>query len=183
MILHVFWCSQLFSGVFSWVGTLMIQRNSMIPSYLMSPAIRWSAAIWWAPAIPWSPALRWSIESMDFNNQKVYGDIFISDGLAHSGNWQWIFQLSVVAKMFWNEQSSPLCSLGIMNIQRGPVCQRSHWFSPFDGIHRSKHRHETVIHRQKNKKIFITSINNFQMFPNKPHHFWTKHFAELYFLV
>ena len=69
-----------------------------------------------------------------------------------------------------------------MNIQRGPVCQRSRPFSPFDGIHRSKH--QTVSHwREKNEKILKTNIHHFQMFPNKLHQFWTKHIAELYFLV
>ena len=79
------------------VWTLMIQRNSMIPNYLMFPAIRWSLAIqwspaiWWAPAIRWSqaiwwsPAILWSIGSMDFDDQKVYGDTFISDGLVLKG--------------------------------------------------------------------------------------------------
>ena len=43
--------------------TLMVQRNSMIPSYLTIPGI------WW------------SIGSMDFDNPKVYGDTSISDGL------------------------------------------------------------------------------------------------------
>ena len=51
------------------VRALMIQRNSMIPSYLM------------IPAIPWSSAIRWSIGSMEFDNPKVYGDTSIADGL------------------------------------------------------------------------------------------------------
>ena len=53
------------------VWTLMVQRNSMIPSYLMIPGIRWS------PAIPWS------IGSIGFDNPKVYGDTSISDGLVY----------------------------------------------------------------------------------------------------
>ena len=32
-----------------------IQRNSMIPNYLMIPAIQWSPAIRWSTAIRWSP--------------------------------------------------------------------------------------------------------------------------------
>ena len=51
------------------------------PSYSMIPAIRWSPAIWWSQALRWSSAIRWSIGSMDFDNPKVYGDTFISDGL------------------------------------------------------------------------------------------------------
>ena len=51
------------------------------PTYSMIPAIRWSPAIWWSPAIHWSPVIRWSIGSVDFDNPKVYGDTFISDGL------------------------------------------------------------------------------------------------------
>ena len=47
----------------------------------MIPAIRWSPGIRWSPAIRWSPGIRWSIRSMDFENWKVYGDTFISDGL------------------------------------------------------------------------------------------------------
>ena len=61
------------------VWTLKIQRNPMIPNYLMIPA----AAIRWSPGIRWSPAIRWSIRSMDFDNRKVYGDTSISDGLVH----------------------------------------------------------------------------------------------------
>ena len=53
------------------VRTLKIQRNPMIPNYLMIPA----AAIWW------SPDIRWSIRCMDFDNPKVYGDTSITDGL------------------------------------------------------------------------------------------------------
>ena len=53
------------------VWTLMIQRNPMIPNYSMIPAIRWS------------PAIQWSIESMDFDNPKVYGDTSITDGLVY----------------------------------------------------------------------------------------------------
>ena len=53
------------------VWTLIIQRNPMIPNYSMIPAIRWS------------PAIQWSIESMDFDNQKVYGDTSITDGLVY----------------------------------------------------------------------------------------------------
>ena len=59
------------------VWTLKIQRNPMIPIYSMIPA----AAIWWSPGIQWSPAIRLSIRSMDFDNQKVYGDTSITDGL------------------------------------------------------------------------------------------------------
>ena len=59
------------------VCTLMVQRNLMIPSYLIIPCIRCSPAIWW------SPAIRWSIESMDFDNPKVYGDTSITDGLVY----------------------------------------------------------------------------------------------------
>ena len=61
------------------VWTLKIQRNPMIPNYLMIPA----AAIWWSPGIRWSPAIRWSIRSMDFDNRKVYGDTSITDGLVY----------------------------------------------------------------------------------------------------
>ena len=89
-------CLQDFSRIFSrcsdgscgiwWsfqmkVWTLKIQRNPMIPNYSMIPAICWSPAIWWSRAIRWSPVIRWSIGSMDFDNPKVYGDTFISDGL------------------------------------------------------------------------------------------------------
>ena len=65
------------------VRTLKIQRNPMIPNYLMIPAgaIQLSPAIRWSQAIRWSPVIRWSIESMDFDNPKVYEDTFISDGL------------------------------------------------------------------------------------------------------
>ena len=53
------------------VWTLMIQRISLIPSYLTIPAIQWSPAIRWSPAILWSrlfydpsysmiPAILWS---------------------------------------------------------------------------------------------------------------------------
>ena len=65
------------------VRTLKIHRNPMIPNYLMIPAgaIRWSSVIRWSPTIRWSPVIRWSIGSMDFDNPKVYGDTFISDGL------------------------------------------------------------------------------------------------------
>ena len=65
------------------VWTLKIQRNPMIPNYLMIPAaaIRWSPGIRWSPAIRWSPDFRWSIRSMDFDNRKVYGDTSITDGL------------------------------------------------------------------------------------------------------
>ena len=46
------------------VWPLMIQRNSMIPNYLIIPANS-----------------RWSIGSKDFDNPKVYGDTSITDGL------------------------------------------------------------------------------------------------------
>ena len=49
-----------------------IERNSMIPNYSMIPAFWWSPAIWW------------SIESMDFDNPKFYGDTSITDGLVVS---------------------------------------------------------------------------------------------------
>ena len=62
------------------VWTLKIQRNPMIPNYLMIPA----AAIRWSPGIRWSPAIRWSIRSMNFDNRKVYGDTSITDGLVLS---------------------------------------------------------------------------------------------------
>ena len=55
------------------VWTLMVQRNSMITSYLLIPGIRWS------------PAIRWSIGSMDFDNRKVYGDSSIYGGLVKHG--------------------------------------------------------------------------------------------------
>ena len=73
-----------------------IQRNSMIPNYSMIPAFRWSPVIRWSPAIRLSPVIRWSIGSMDFDHPKVYGDIFISDGLVISDilsfwkkEWEW----------------------------------------------------------------------------------------------
>ena len=59
----------------SWFFLDVLQRNSMILNYLMIPAIRWS------PAIRCSTAILWSIGSMDFDNPKVYGDTFITDGL------------------------------------------------------------------------------------------------------
>ena len=61
------------------VWTLMIQRSSMIPSYSMIP----SHSMF--PAIRWSPAIWWSIGSVDFDSPKVYGDIFIFDGLVYNG--------------------------------------------------------------------------------------------------
>ena len=65
------------------IWTLKIQRNPMIPNYLMIPAaaIWWSPGIRWSPVIRWSPDIRWSIRSMDFDNRKVYGDTSITDGL------------------------------------------------------------------------------------------------------
>ena len=81
------------------VRTLKIQRNPMIPNYLMIPAaaIRWSPGIRWSPVIRWSPAILWSIRSMDFDNRKVYGDTSITDGLVLQNiivmkNWKsWYF--------------------------------------------------------------------------------------------
>ena len=69
------------------VWTLMVQRNPMIPNYSMTPAIRWFPGFQWSPGIRWSPAIRWSIRSMDFDNSKVYGDTFISDGLVFLQHW------------------------------------------------------------------------------------------------
>ena len=80
------------------VWTLMIQRNSMIQNYLMIPAIQWSPAIWWSSAI-W-----WSIGSMDFDNQKVYGDTSITDGLV------WFTRIDNVQYPFLRLQTSPLVS-------------------------------------------------------------------------
>ena len=60
----------------------------------------------WSPAIRWSPAIGWSIGSMDFDNPKVYGDTFISDGLVfylYSVKFLWTIWL----KMTKNE--SQIC--------------------------------------------------------------------------
>ena len=48
------------------------------------------------PAIRWSPAIQWSIGRMDFDNPKVYGDTFISDGL--------VLFLTGVGSFFWSPQ-------------------------------------------------------------------------------
>ena len=58
----------------------------------MIPAIQWSKAIRWSQAIWWSPAIRWSIGSMDFDNPKIYGDTFISDGLVFLRLIWWVTQ-------------------------------------------------------------------------------------------
>ena len=90
------------------VWTLKILRNPMIPNYSMIPA----AAIRWSPSIWWSPAIRWSIGSMDFDNTKVYGDTFISDGLVNfrislvQTNWKFNkIQCRILYRMKYFEQS------------------------------------------------------------------------------
>ena len=70
------------------VWTLKIQRNPMIPNYLMIPAA----------AIRWSPVFWWSIRSMDFDNRKVYGDTSITDGLVFLKKFFIFFENSFV---FW----------------------------------------------------------------------------------
>ena len=56
------------------------------------------------PAIRWSPAIWWSIGSMDFDNQKVYGDTSITDGLV------WFTRIDNVQYPFLRLQTSPLVS-------------------------------------------------------------------------
>ena len=84
-----------FDDHFKWkYGLIMIQRNLMFPIL----AIRWS------PALRWSPAIWWSIGSMDFDNQKVYGDTSITDGLV------WFTRIDNVQYPFLRLQTSPLVS-------------------------------------------------------------------------
>ena len=71
----------------------------------MIPGIRWSPDIRWSPGIRWSPAIRWSIRSMDFDNPKVYGDTFISDGLVFYHHHRYYYS-------YWPDHEGPeLCLL------------------------------------------------------------------------
>ena len=64
------------------VGTLMIQRNLMIPG------------IWWFQVFDDLKEI--SIGRMDFHNPKVYGDTSISDGLAFLCQFQCFWQIFVL---------------------------------------------------------------------------------------
>ena len=65
----------------------------------MIPAIQWSPANRWSEAIRWSPAIWWSIGIVDFDNPKVYGDTFISDGLVYNNSMK--IHLKNTSNSFW----------------------------------------------------------------------------------
>ena len=66
-------------------------------------SFQWPKGIQRSPTIWWSPAIRWSIVSMDFDNPKVYGDTFISDGLVTTVNMILVSSMMMMLMLLlWN---------------------------------------------------------------------------------
>ena len=91
----------------------------------MIPAIRWSPGIRWSPAIRWSPGIWWSIRSIDFDNRKVYGDTYITDGLV----------LIVTSLLFCKSSNQTRLWLNTVDLWKYLDVKKTHWTTIRKDLH------------------------------------------------
>ena len=72
----------------------------------------------WSKGTRWSQAIRWSIGRMDFDNPKVYGDTFISDGLVNlSFRFVAAYSTALLELFLWIIKSSDTDTRNVQSVQ------------------------------------------------------------------